>query len=142
MEDIMGSDDQETKGVEMMDPDEDEEYRLQFLAEFRKQKQIEKGKEKMIFTGDDDDDKYIMEIEKDEDDAASFLEKEKRKAEKKDLKRVDHSLENYEPINKSLYIETKEISKMTDKEVSEFKKLNGDIKVRGLKCPRPISNWY
>ena len=40
MEDIMGSDDQETKGVEMMDPDEDEEYRLQFLAEFRKQKQI------------------------------------------------------------------------------------------------------
>lgn len=142
MEDIMGSDDQETKGVEMMDPDEDEEYRLQFLAEFRKQKQIEKGKEKMIFTGDDDDDKYIMEIEKDEDDAESFLEKEKRKAEKKDLKRVDHSLENYEPINKSLYIETKEISKMTDKEVSEFKKLNGDIKVRGLKCPRPISNWY
>lgn len=138
----MGSDDQETKGVEMMDPDEDEEYRLQFLAEFRKQKQIEKGKEKMIFTGDDDDDKYIMEIEKDEDDAESFLEKEKRKAEKKDLKRVDHSLENYEPINKSLYIETKEISKMTDKEVSEFKKLNGDIKVRGLKCPRPISNWY
>ena len=96
----------------------------------------------MIFTGDDDDDKYIMEIEKDEDDAESFLEKEKRKAEKKDLKRVDHSLENYEPINKSLYIETKEISKMTDKEVSEFKKLNGDIKVRGLKCPRPISNWY
>ena len=78
MEDIMGSDDQETKGVEMMDPDEDEEYRLQFLAEFRKQKQIEKGKEKMIFTGDDDDDKYIMEIEKDEDDAESFLEKEKR----------------------------------------------------------------
>ena len=142
MEDIMGSEDQETKGVEMMDPDEDEEYRLQFLAEFRKQKQIEKGKEKMIFTGDDDDDKYIMEIEKDEDDAESFLEKEKRKAEKKDLKRVDHSLENYEPINKSLYIETKEISKMTDKEVSEFKKLNGDIKVRGLKCPRPISNWY
>ena len=142
MEDIMGSDDQETKGVEMMDPDEDEEYRLQFLAEFRKQKQIEKGKEKMIFTGDDDDDKYIMEIEKDEDDAESFLEKEKRKAEKKDLKRVDHSLENYEPINKSLYIETKEISKMTDKEVSEFKKLIGDIKVRGLKCPRPISIWY
>jgi ATP-dependent RNA helicase DDX46/PRP5 len=125
-----------------MDPDEDEEYRLQFLAEFRKQKQIEKGKEKMIFNGDDDDDKYIMEIEKDEDDAESFLEKEKRKAEKKDLKRVDHSLENYEPINKSLYIETKEITKMTDKEVSEFKKLNGDIKVRGLKCPRPISNWY
>lgn len=31
---------------------------------------------------------------------------------------------------------------MTDKEVSEFRKANGDIKVRGLKCPKPITNWY
>ena len=31
---------------------------------------------------------------------------------------------------------------MTDKEVSEFKKQQGDIKVRGLKCPKPIMNWY
>lgn len=31
---------------------------------------------------------------------------------------------------------------MTDKEVSEARKLNGDIKVRGLRCPKLISNWY
>ena len=31
---------------------------------------------------------------------------------------------------------------MTDKEVADFKKANGEIKVRGLKCPKPISNWY
>lgn len=31
---------------------------------------------------------------------------------------------------------------MTDKEVAEFKKKNGDIKVRGLKCPKPVTNWY
>jgi len=31
---------------------------------------------------------------------------------------------------------------MTDREVVEFRKLNGEIKVRGLKCPKPISNWY
>jgi hypothetical protein len=31
---------------------------------------------------------------------------------------------------------------MTDKEVAEFRKNNGDIKVRGLKCPKPINNWY
>ena len=31
---------------------------------------------------------------------------------------------------------------MTDKEVSDFRKAYGDIKVRGLKCPKPILNWY
>ena len=31
---------------------------------------------------------------------------------------------------------------MTDKEVAMFRKNNGDIKVRGLKCPKPIMNWY
>ena len=31
---------------------------------------------------------------------------------------------------------------MTDKVVSEFRKSYGDIKVRGLKCPKPIMNWY
>ena len=90
----------------------------------------------------DEDDKYIMDFEKDEKEAESFLEKEKRKAERKDLKMVNHELEDYDKINKCLYIETKEITKMTDKEVAEFRKINGEIKVRGLKCPKPIHNWY
>ena len=90
----------------------------------------------------DEDDKYIMDFEKDEQEAESFLEKEKRKAERKDLKMVNHELEDYDKISKCLYIETKEITKMTDKEIAEFRKTNGEIKVRGLKCPKPISNWY
>lgn len=69
----------------------------------------------MIFN--DEDDKYIMDFEKVEEEAESFLEKEKRKADKKDLKAVNHDLEEYDKINKNLYIETKEITKMTDKEV-------------------------
>lgn len=112
------------------------------MAEFKRKELLDKAREKVVFNGDDDDDKYLMDFEKDEDEAESYLEREKRKAEKKDLKRVDHSLENYDPINKNLYIETREIARMTDKEVAEFKKLNGDIKVRGLKCPKPINNWY
>ena len=83
-----------------------------------------------------------MDYEKDEEEAESFLEREKRKAEKKELKLVDHSTTEFEKIRKNLYIETKEISKMTDKEVSEFRKSQNDIKVRGLKCPKPIQNWY
>lgn len=83
-----------------------------------------------------------MDFEKVEEEADSFLDKEKRKAERKDLKLVNHDIEDYDKINKQLYIETKEISKMTDKEVAEFRKTNGEIKVRGLKCPKPIINWY
>jgi hypothetical protein len=123
--------------------EDDERYRQQFLADFRRQKQVERAQEKIVFTGDDEEgDKYIGDFEKDEVEAESFLEREKRKADKKELKRVDHTLQQYIPITKDLYIETKEVSRLTDKEVAEFRKFNGDIKVRGLKCPRPISNWY
>ncbi len=79
---------------------------------------------------------------KEEDEADSYLEREKKKMAGKELKMVDHSLQNYDKIKKNMYIETKEISRMTDKEISEYRKLNGDIKVRGLKCPKPIMNWY
>jgi ATP-dependent RNA helicase DDX46/PRP5 len=95
-----------------------------------------------VMAFDEDDDKFIMNFEKEEEEAESFLDKEKRRNERKDAKLVNQLLDEYEKINKNLYIETKEIAKMTDKEVSEFKKNNGDIKVRGLKCPKPIMNWY
>lgn len=90
----------------------------------------------------DEDDKYIIDFEKTEKEAESYLDKEKKKAERKDLKVVDHEMEEYDKINKCLYIESKEVSKMTDKEISEFRKSYGDIKVRGVKCPKPIQNWY
>lgn len=90
----------------------------------------------------DDDDEYLIEVVKDEEEADSYLEREKKKLAGKELKSIDHANQNYDKIKKNLYIETKEITRMTDKEVSEFRKLNGDIKVRGLKCPKPIMNWY
>jgi ATP-dependent RNA helicase DDX46/PRP5 len=31
---------------------------------------------------------------------------------------------------------------LTDKEVSEFRKKHGDIKVRGIQYPKPINSWY
>ena len=40
----------------------------------------------------------------------SYLEQEKRRAEKKNLKIIDHSTYQYEPIRKNLYIEVKEIT--------------------------------
>ena len=26
--------------------------------------------------------------------------------------------------------------------MAEFRKASGDIKVRGIKCPRPVTSWY
>jgi len=133
---------------DLMEVDEDrqatsdvneEEFHQQFMRELKKREMMEKLKQEnnqVLFN--DEDDKFIMDFEKVEEEADSFLEKEKRKAEKRDLKFVNHDDIFYDKINKNLYIETKEIAKMTDKEVAEFRKTNGDIKVRGLKCPKPI----
>jgi ATP-dependent RNA helicase DDX46/PRP5 len=67
---------------------------------------------------------------------------EKRKVDKKSLKNIDTTPIEYEAIRKNLYIESREISLMTEKEVAEYRKKNGDIKVRGIQCPKPIKSWY
>ena len=71
-----------------------------------------------------------------------FIDKEKKKAEKKNLKFIDYSRHDYEPIRKNLYIESKEITMWSEKEVAQFRKKKGDIKVRGVQCPKPIYSWY
>lgn len=45
-------------------------------------------------------------------------------------------------FRKNFYSETSEIAKMTDEEVKEYRKSMDNMKIRGLKCPRPIKNWY
>jgi len=139
MEDLL----QLQNGDDTSETNEEEEFHKRFVAEIKRKEFLDKLQQQnnqIIFN--DEDDKFIMDYEKDEEEAESFLEREKRKAEKKELKLVDHSTTEFEKIRKNLYIETKEISKMTDKEVSEFRKSQNDIKVRGLKCPKPIQNWY
>ena len=60
----------------------------------------------------------------------------------KELKPIDHSKIQYEPFKKNLYLESPEISKLTDLEIEEIRRKNGEIKVRGKKIPKPILNWY
>lgn len=71
---------------------------------------------------------------------SSFVQKKSNK--KKDILQVDHESINYKDFRKNFYTETSEISKMTDEEVKEFRKSMDNIKIRGIKCPRPIKNWY
>ena len=118
-------------------------FRRQFMAEWKRHERQENGaKEVILGMEEDEGDQFLMGLGGGDDDGDSYLEIKKRQEQKKDLKKVDHSLLNYEPITKNLYIETKEVSRLTDKEVADFKKNYGDIKVRGLKCPKPIQNWY
>lgn len=80
--------------------------------------------------GDDDDDEDII------GEAAKKL-----AAKRKDLASVDHSVMNYEPFRKNFYIEPPELAQLTDAEVEIRRADLGDIKIRGVNCPKPIEKW-
>jgi ATP-dependent RNA helicase DDX46/PRP5 len=89
----------------------------------------------------DDDDAYLMGLEQDLE-GDDFLSVQKRQAEKKELKPVNHEEIEYEPFRKNFYIEVPEISRMSEKDVKALRKSLGRINVRGLGCPKPVKNWY
>eukprot|EP00743_Colponemidia_sp_Colp-15_P006333 GILK01006814.1.p1 GENE.GILK01006814.1~~GILK01006814.1.p1 ORF type:complete len:1135 (+),score=266.68 GILK01006814.1:28-3432(+) len=103
-----------------------------------KSKEQEKEMNRYFSEGDSDS---MDEMGQEEDFFAKVAKKEAQ-ANKKDLKAVDHSKVYYMPFRKDFYIETKEITNMTDEEVTEYRTQLGDIKVRGRRCPRPIKTWY
>ena len=106
--------------------------------------QIEKEKGLNFY---EDDDEFIRGLQDGDhsakhESAQSYLEKEKRKSDKKNLKFLDATAHQYEPITKNLYIESREISNLSEKDIVEFRRNKGDIKVRGVMCPKPINSWY
>ncbi|ESQ34701.1 hypothetical protein EUTSA_v10006608mg [Eutrema salsugineum] len=82
----------------------------------------------------DDDDPSL-----DEDDEEFMKRVKKTKAEKLSL--VDHSKIEYESFRKNFYIEVKDISRMTDEEVTAYRK-ELELKVHGKDVPRPIRSWH
>ena len=96
----------------------------------------------------DDEDKFMKKLEGVGDGEKMFemdreQEKQRKREAKKDLKfYAQQEVGDIENIKKCFYIESAEISKMSEKEVQEFRKVNGDIKVRGVNCLKPIKNWY
>eukprot|EP00917_Polyrhabdina_sp_WS-2016_P006354 GHVP01014103.1.p1 GENE.GHVP01014103.1~~GHVP01014103.1.p1 ORF type:complete len:918 (-),score=176.96 GHVP01014103.1:52-2805(-) len=61
---------------------------------------------------------------------------------KRELPVVDHSSINYRPFTKNLYIQVREVSAMTDRDVEVFRKTSGNIRVHGKHCPRPIRSFF
>lgn len=98
----------------------------------------------------DDEDKFMKKLEAGGGESEKVYEmdreqeKQKKREAKKDLKFYDNDQADaeMEKIKKEFYIESTEIAKMSEKEVQEYRKINGDIKVRGLNCMKPVKNWY
>lgn len=55
--------------------------------------------------------------------------------------KVDHSKVNYPPFQKNLYIQVPELSKMTYAQVAALRRSLGNVRIRGKRCPTPITAW-
>lgn len=64
-----------------------------------------------------------------------------KKAKKKDLQTVDHSQIAYEEFRKDFYVESPELARMTDMEVNLIRAELDNIKIRGVRCPKPVKKW-
>ena len=64
-----------------------------------------------------------------------------KKKKKKDLPTTNHAKINYEPFEKSFYIEPTDFAEMTEEEVVDVRFQLGDIKVVGANVPKPALKW-
>mmetsp|Transcript_68154 Transcript_68154/g.120297 ORF Transcript_68154/g.120297 Transcript_68154/m.120297 type:complete len:962 (+) Transcript_68154:104-2989(+) len=76
-----------------------------------------------------------------EEQQESYFELLKRFTTKKSLPAVDHDKIEYKPFRKNLYVQVKEITNMKDHEVEDLRRTQGDISVRGKRCPHPIKSF-
>lgn len=142
LEDInnMAQDSPNSSTIQEMD---DDKYHSYFMSKLKQtdneESKVEDTSEVRIYN--DDDDAYLQELEK-EMENDDFVSRQKRHAQKKELKPVDHNEIEYEPFRKNFYIEVPEIGRMTEDEVEEFRRDLGGIKIRGQNCPKPVQNWY
>lgn len=96
-----------------------------------------------IFSNPDADAFEIDEdVSEEEEVKVDYFAKRDKLAEKRILKVINHTEIEYEPFRKNLYIECEDITTKSDAEIDYFRRELGDIKIRGVDCPRPIQNWY
>jgi len=107
-----------------------------------KNKIINNNKEAMVLY-DEDHYEYKNNISQSNNDIDNIWKSMKNNIDKeKDLKPVDHSKMNYDFFQKNIYIESPEISKLTNEEIMEIRKSNGSILVKGKEIPKPILEFY
>jgi ATP-dependent RNA helicase DDX46/PRP5 len=98
--------------------------------EFLEKDDYELEEERAVF-----DDSTFM-----DESQANFLALQK-KAKRKELQKVNHAKIHYEDFRKDFYIESPEISKLSEKQVTDLRARLDDIKIRGRKAPCPVLKW-
>lgn len=89
----------------------------------------------------DEDTKTKINQEQEFETIDQLLDYAQKQTKKKDLVPVDHTTIQYPPFRKNFYIETADIRKMSEEEVKLVRTELDNIKIRGLKCPKPIKKW-
>jgi ATP-dependent RNA helicase DDX46/PRP5 len=140
---ISGQIDGEHQSGEEEENEEDLTEFVQALKDIDKLKEVERPEDMMEDKNSslcsDSDSEVIDDVKNTQ---ADYFAKREKMAEKKSLKIINHENVEYLPFRKNLYIEIEEITQKSEEEIDFFRKELGDIKIRGLDCPRPIQNWY
>jgi ATP-dependent RNA helicase DDX46/PRP5 len=79
----------------------------------------------------------------DEEDLSGlgYFELAKRFLGKRELPKVVQATSDSHDVQKNIYVQVSAITNMTDDEVHSVRQVNGQIRVRGKNCPRPILNF-
>ena len=74
--------------------------------------------------------------------ARDALDDPKSKVKKKELHAVDHATYPYIPIRKDFWIQSRDITALSDEEIDERRRVQLEgVKIRGKNCPRPFFEW-
>ena len=86
----------------------------------------------------ENEDNEMEAVEPDDDDILAMAAKKKKK---KDIPKVNHEKINYEPFEKSFYLEPSDLQDLTEEDVADLRFELGDVKVVGRNVPKPALKW-
>ncbi|KAG1460798.1 hypothetical protein G6F56_005865 [Rhizopus delemar] len=109
---------------------------------FEKYNSINKGSNLMDIDDQPTEDKNNKDEEDDiGSDPEDIIAYAAKKVKRKDIAPVDHSKMEYEEFRKDFYIEPPELREMTSDQADLLRIELDGIKIRGVKCPKPITKW-
>ncbi|GIX65128.1 pre-mRNA-processing ATP-dependent RNA helicase PRP5, putative [Babesia caballi] len=123
-----------TNGAEATADDNQEEEFLEKLRRKTKKDSKLQGGEEHVISSDDENAEAAAKV----DYSDMFKGTTRSRIE---MPKVDHSTIDYKPFKKNFYVQISAITAMKDHEVDALRKANGNIRVRGKQCPRPIYNF-
>lgn len=129
LEDIMAM----TNDCEVADAHEEEEFLAKLRRKTRKDSAKQNGED--AISSDDEKPEVKPTV------VYSELLQRSNTRSRIEMPKVDHSTIEYAPFRKNFYVQVSVITAMKEHEVDAFRKANGNIRIRGKHCPRPIFNF-